>query len=275
MVDVVILGSGTPNPDPDRAGAAVAVVGDAGWVLVDCGRGATLRAISAGLDLTALVAVLITHHHSDHLSDLSTLATARWSAGGVTPLHVVTPEGPAASYATRCLDAFDDDCFRAQAAPACGPRPRILVSAFEPPTTVTGVFDADGWRVRTALVDHHPVEPAVGYRIDRDSAGVAVSGDTRVCDGVRALATGADVIVHEALLSDRVSPGLLAWNASARSVGELAAAVRPGTLVLTHLIPAPATPADEAAYLADVRAGGFFGRTLVARDLLRMAVSTV
>jgi ribonuclease Z len=100
-----------------------------------------------------------------------------------------------------------------------------------------------------------------------------VSGDTRVCDGVRSLASGAHVVVHEALLARRVSSALVTWNASAEAVGALAALVRPTTLVLTHLIPAPVTDDDHAAYLEDVRHGGFHGHTIVAHDLTRVNVS--
>jgi ribonuclease Z len=272
MVSVVVLGSGTPNPDPGRAGSAIAVVDDDAWVLVDCGRGATLRAITAELDLTRLAGVLLTHHHSDHVSDLATLAIARWAAGGTTPLLVVAPAGPASTFAARCLDAFDDDCFQRQAAPEAGPRPTTEVQTFAPTDGATAVRDADGWIVRSALVDHHPIEPAVGYRVERAGAVVMVSGDTRVCDGVRTLSAGAHVIVHEALLADRVSLGLLDWNASAESVGALAATIRPQTLALTHLIPAPACAADEQAFRDDVRRGGFDGCTIVARDLLRIEI---
>ncbi|MEZ5343683.1 MAG: hypothetical protein R2706_20290 [Acidimicrobiales bacterium] len=130
-----------------------------------------------------------------------------------------------------------------------------------------------GWVIRTALVDHHPIEPAVGYRVERSGVTVMVSGDTCVCDGVRTLAAGADVIVHEALLAARVSPALLTWNASAESVGELAALTQPTTLVLTHLIPAPVTNDDESAYVVDVRRGGFDGDTVVARDLTTIHVT--
>jgi ribonuclease Z len=157
--------------------------------------------------------------------------------------------------------------------PGAGPRPRIEVHRFAPTGDVTTVLDTQGWTLRTALVDHHPVEPATGYRIERSGVAVMVSGDTCVCDGVRALAHGAQVVVHEALLGERVSSALLTWNASAESVGALAALVRPTTLVLTHLIPAPITEDDDAAYLADVRRGGFDGRTIVARDLSRVHVS--
>ncbi|MEP7112536.1 MAG: MBL fold metallo-hydrolase [Ilumatobacteraceae bacterium] len=266
----MILGSGTPNPDPERAGSSVAVVDGASWLMVDCGRAATQRALSAGLDLTTVVAVLITHHHSDHLSDLATLATTRWCAGATTPLTVVAPTGPATTFAGTCLDAFADQAFHHQAPASGGSRPSIEVVAFDASAEVTEVLDADGWSGSSVLVDHHPVKPAVGYRIQRGGIRVVISGDTTVCDGIRLLADGANVLVHEALLSQRVSVSLLDWNASARSVGELAAATQPQTLIITHLIPSPTTADDEQAYLDEVREGGFAGPTLVAHDLLRL-----
>lgn len=122
------------------------------------------------------------------------------------------------------------------------------------------------------LVDHHPVEPAVGYLVEHGGARVAISGDTAVCHGMRGLAHDVDMLVHEALLSSRVPPALLEWNAAARAVGELAAQALPHLLVLTHLIPAPTSPADERAYVDEVRAGGFDGSTIVARDLLRIPI---
>ena len=269
---MVVLGSGTPNPDPDRAGPAVAVVEGSSWVLVDCGRGSTQRALSAGLDLAAVVAVLITHHHSDHVSDLATLAVARWTAGAIGPLRVVAPAGPSAVYARRCLDAFTDQAFYGQAVPSAGARPLITVDEFIGDHDLATVLARDGWHAASVLVDHHPVEPAVGYVIERNNARVGISGDTAVCEGVRRLAEGADVLVHEALLTARVPASLLEWNASARSVGELAAITQPDTLVLTHLLPTPRTVEDEEAFLDEVRETGFAGTTVVARDLLRIAV---
>jgi ribonuclease Z len=271
VVDVVVLGSGTPNPTPERAGSALAVVDGRGWVLVDCGRAATQRALEAGLDLTAVLAVFLTHHHSDHLSDLATFATTRWTAGAVDALRVIAPAGPAAGYAEACLSIFDDQSFHGQARPPSGSRPRIDVAAFTFGEDVGTVFADDGWTVSSALVDHHPIEPAVGYRIERAGATVAVSGDTAVCDGMHRLAAGADVLVHEALLTAAVSPGLLEWNASARRVGELAASTRTRQLVLTHLLPAPATPDEEDAFVVEAREGGYGGPVFVARDLLHVS----
>jgi ribonuclease Z len=77
--------------------------------------------------------------------------------------------------------------------------------------------------------------------------------------------------VHEALLTAAVSPGLLEWNAGARSVGELAAATRIRQLVLTHLLPPPATPDEEDAFVVEAREGGYGGPVYVARDLLHVS----
>jgi ribonuclease Z len=122
------------------------------------------------------------------------------------------------------------------------------------------------------LVDHHPVAPAVGYLVEADGARVAVSGDTAVGDGMRALARDVDVLVHETLHPALVPDDLLTWNAGADAVGALAAATSPATLVLTHLLPAPVTPDHEQSYLAAVRRGGYDGPTVVARDLARIPV---
>jgi ribonuclease Z len=271
---VIVLGSGSPVPEPTRGGPALAVVADHEWILVDCGRAATQRAIDADLDLTLVVAVAITHHHSDHLSDLATLATTRWTAGAQTPLTVLVPSGPAASFADQCLASFDDQCFYSQAPATAGPRPVIATHRFDGSARVQPVYSSADWTISSALVDHHPVEPAVGYLLEHEGHRVAVSGDTVVCDAMHELAQDVDVLVHEALLSRRVAADLLTWNASARTVGELAARTRPKTLVLTHLIPAPRSPDEERAYVEDVRTGGFEGRVVVARDLLQLDMET-
>jgi ribonuclease Z len=274
MARVTVLGSGSPVPEPKRAGSAVAVVGDRDWVLVDCGRAVTQRAIDAGLDLTSVVALAVTHHHSDHISDLATFATTRWTAGAGTALTVLAPSGPTALFVEGCLDAFDDQSFYGQAPESAGPRPTINTLPFDGSRHVDVVYSSAGWTVSSVLVDHHPIERAVGYLVEHRGRRVAISGDTAVCDAMDELTQGVDVLVHQALLPGRVSAGLLDWNASARAVGELAARTAPRTLVLTHLIPAPNSPSEERKYVDEVRAGGFAGRVLVANDLLEIEIET-
>jgi ribonuclease BN (tRNA processing enzyme) len=110
----------------------------------------------------------------------------------------------------------------------------------------------------------------VGYRVQVESVSVTVSGDTAVCDGMHRLAERVDVLVHEAVLSSAASASLLAWNAGAVSVGQLASAAGVGTLVLTHLLPAPTDAAGNQAYVDEARSGGWTGPLHVAHDLLRL-----
>jgi ribonuclease Z len=269
MVDVILLGTGTPMVDAARCGSGTAIVDAAGWLLVDCGRGVPQRIAEAGLDVSLLRAVLLTHHHSDHISDLATLATLRWCDGTSDPLIVVAPDGPCARFAATCLDPFDHTAFHGQATPAAGPHPTIAVHAFSAPSSPDSVYEDDRFEVSSALVDHHPIEAAVGYRIDVSGYVVTVSGDTAVCKGVEELAEGSDLLIHEAVLASAASSKLLAWNASAESVGALAKRANVRHLVLTHLLPPPQSADDEAGFVADARRGGFVGPITVARDLLR------
>jgi ribonuclease Z len=273
---ICLLGTGTPMPDPHRCGSGTAIIDrpTGAWLLVDCGRGVTQRAMEAGLDLGALRAVLLTHHHTDHISDLATLAITRFVGGAATPLRVVVPEGPCRRFAEACLDAYDDQAFYSQRDAGSSARPEIDVEAFAAGASLTTVVDDHPWTVGSVLVEHHPIEAAVGYRIDDGTAVLAVSGDTTACPGVAQLADHADVLVHEALRSDLVSRAALEWNASARSVGALAAAASVRHLVLTHLLPAPAGPADERAFVDEARQGGYGGPISIAHDLDRLDLPT-
>jgi ribonuclease Z len=240
--------------------------------MIDAGRAATQRAIDAGLQLADLVAVFVTHHHSDHLSDLPTEAITRWVAGATDPLKVIAPQGASSRFAGRCLDAFDDDCFHAQADAGVPSRPSIVVHDFVASNDLVSVWAHAGWQISSVLVDHHPVAPAVGYRVHVDDVSVAVSGDTAVCDGMRTLAHCVDMLVHETVLTAAASAEMLAWNAGAVSVGALARAAQVRTLVMTHLLPAPAAPRHEQKYIDEVRSGGWHGPVHVAHDLLRLTI---
>ncbi len=272
MFEVVMLGTGTPIADPRRAGSGTALVGPSGWLLVDCGRGVTQRAIEAGLDLTAIEAVLLTHHHSDHISDLATLAIARWSAGAADPLVVVAPDGPCTAFAEHCLDAFDDQAFYSQAPSEAGSRPAIEVQPFVPTLSQAEVARLGSWSITSVLVDHHPIEAAVGYRVSDGSHAVALSGDTAACEGMAQLARGVDLLIHEALNANEVRGGLLDWNASAESVGALAQRAGVTKLVLTHLLPPPQTDEAEQQFVNQANAGGFQGPISIAVDLMRLSL---
>ena len=94
MIEVTLLGTGTPLPDPHRAGPATLVRAGSKTFLVDAGRGVVMRAAAAGSGANQLTAVLLTHLHSDHITDLGDLVTTRWiTTFEPSPLIVVGPPG--------------------------------------------------------------------------------------------------------------------------------------------------------------------------------------
>lgn len=273
---VVITGTGSPVPSPDRAGPGVLVrVGDLA-LQFDVGRSTVQRLAGAGLWPTDLDAVFLTHHHSDHVVGLADLVLTRWvmdRTDEVSALPVVAPAGPTTEFAQRVLDGWEADIDVRRSHSARRTSPTIAVEAFEVPANPTEVWASGGVRVLSIGVRHEPVPGAVGYRIETPGGIVAISGDTRVCDEVATLAEGADVLVYEAMRFEPIEalPAhrrfILDYHADTRLIGRQAAELGIETLVLTHLLPAPETDTDKGAFAEDVRAAGFEGSVIVADDL--------
>ncbi len=273
---VVITGTGTPVPSPDRAGPGVLVRIDDLALQFDVGRSTVQRLARAGLWPTGLDAVFLTHHHSDHVVGLADLVMTRWimdRTDDVPALPILAPEGPTARFASSVLTGWEADIDIRRWHSGRGTAPGVDVASFPTPTEPTEVWSTDGVRVLATGVRHEPVTGAVGYRIETPDGVVAISGDTRVCDEVAELARDADVLIHEAMRFEPIEAlpphrrFILDYHADTRLLGRLAGDANVGTLVLTHLLPAPETPAEEQKFVNDVRAGGFEGRLIVAKDL--------
>src|SRR5687767_14240886 len=76
-IEVVLLGTGNPLPDRDRAGAATLVRAGGRTLLVDVGRGVCMR-LAAGVLPLMVDGVFLTHLHSDHICDLNDVVTTHW-----------------------------------------------------------------------------------------------------------------------------------------------------------------------------------------------------
>ncbi|HEY6213493.1 MAG TPA: MBL fold metallo-hydrolase, partial [Vicinamibacterales bacterium] len=94
LLEVILLGTGFPRPDPARASAANAIVAGDKWFVVDAGRGATMRIAATDLKYANLKAVFLTHLHSDHIAGLPDLFDTSWQFGRKTvPLELYGPPG--------------------------------------------------------------------------------------------------------------------------------------------------------------------------------------
>ncbi len=278
---VTITGTGCPIPDPERAGPGVLVRHDDLTLQFDAGRSTVQRLAGADVWVPDLTAVFITHHHSDHVIGLADVVLTHWimdRTDSVSPLPIVAPSGPAASFVSRLLDEWEDDIAVRASHAGRDTRPAFDFLPFEIPHQPTEVWRRGDVIVSAGQVRHEPCPNSVGYRIDTPDGSVAITGDTRVCDEVAELAEGVDVLVYEAMRFshfDDLPPRrryITDYHADTRLIGAQAAALNVPTLVLTHLIPSPVTEAERQLFVDEVRSGGFEGELVVADDLFTVAV---
>jgi ribonuclease Z len=268
-MQVVILGSGSPIPAPDRAGPSTLVRTSAGDLLFDAGRGVLLRATGVQSGALAFRAVFLTHLHSDHTTDLNDLITTRWAMSfGPNPLVVFGPVGTGELVAATEGMLELDIGYRLAHHGDLDWRPGTVVTE----VTEGVVFQEGDVRVIAAPTDHAPVQPTVGYRVEDGARSVVIAGDTVPCEGLDRLAAGADVLVHTVVRRDQIEalglPRLIDVLDYHSAVGDAAStAERAGvaTLVLTHMVP-PVQPGREQEWIEQA-ASVFAGEIVLADDL--------
>jgi ribonuclease Z len=280
-ITVVLLGTGNPRPAV-RGGPAILVQGGGRTLLFDAGRGAEERlfARDAGSKIDAL---FLTHLHSDHTVGIPDLWLTGWLFGRTAPLRIYGPAGTESL--CRGLErayAFDVRIRRDvdEKLPARGADldPRELGDA--------AVVSEGGLRVTAFLVDHGPVKPALGYRIDAGGRSVVLSGDTRPSENLVKFARGTDVLIHEVIVPDAERGGaassfsreqrerIIAHHTTPEQAGEIFAKVKPKLAVYSHIVPSFATASDLVAPTRKTYSGplevGEDGTTIEVGDSVRV-----
>lgn len=286
---VVLCGTGSPLPDPKRAGPCSAVIVDGKMFVVDIGGGAVRKLGLMGLDLGATEALFLTHFHSDHIDGMGELMLLRWAGGGRTlPLPVIAPEGVESVVEGLDMAYATDVTYRVahhgeKTVPPSGAggiaRPFVL------PETGAElvVYDHDGVKVTAFAVEHEPVSAAVGYRFDYKGRSVVFSGDTSKSVAVEKACNGCDILVHEVLNTEMVAltqtamkkagrPGpekimsdIPDYHTSPVQAGETAQAAKAKMLVFTHIIPAVPVDYLKSYYLKGVD-DAYDGKIVLGED---------
>ena len=249
---VVLLGTGTPVPDPDRSGPATVIAVDDRAYLIDFGPGVIRRAEAAALrgvrsvEPGNLTVAFATHLHSDHTAGYSDLILSGWTSGRKIPLEVYGPSG---------LQAMTEHILQAY---------RIDIetrTSPDGPMRDAGRFP-DGWKVNahdiksgviykdekvtvTAFATKHAME-SYGYRFDTPDRSIVISGDTNPIDATIKACNGCDVLVHEAQpiqllakMPTSIQSFVEKYHTTTQQLAELATKARPKLLVIYHTISFP------------------------------------
>lgn len=244
-VQVVMLGTGTPLPDPERSGPSIAVVvGNHGY-LFDAGTGVVRRAAAAtnqkgiaGLEPRILRVAFLTHLHSDHTLGLPDLILTPWTMGRTEPLELWGPKGTR-TMVEHILAAYREDiAIRStslEGSNATGYK--VNVHEIEP----GDVYKDGNVTVKPFLVKHGEWKQALGYRIEALGRVIVYSGDTSPTESIVENCHGCDYLIAEAytlssfnLISPRWQAYRRAYHTSTRELADIAARAKPRLLILTH-----------------------------------------
>lgn len=276
-LSAAFCGTGSPLPDRQRAGPCLLVVAGRHIFVFDAGGGAAATINNMGFKASSIEAVFLTHFHSDHIDGLGALALQHWVQHASTaPLPLYGGEG-----VDRVANGFNeayaiDSTYRtahhgAGVAPPSGfglAAHSFFIAADQQSTTV---YDNDGVRIVAFNVDHGPVHPAFGYRVDYAGRSVTISGDTAPSPNLVAMAQNTDLLVHEALsptLVDIIADDAAAdgqaglskimhdiqnYHSTPTQAADAAKAAHAHALALTHIVPPLPIQIMEGPFLADAR----------------------
>jgi ribonuclease Z len=282
-------GTGSPLPDREHAGPCTAVVAGGRLFIFDVGEGATETLALMGLQPAHVEAVFLTHFHSDHIDGLGGLAVQRWAtAASTTPIPLYGGEG-VERLANGLREAYAlDTTYRiahhgAAVVPPGGEGYAAHPFAIPDGQESAVVFDDGGVRITAVAVDHGPVRPAFGYRVDYQGRSIVISGDASPSPSVVRASQGADLLIHEALspelvgimetaLRERGMTGIAQifhdipdYHTAPAPAADMAEEADVGALALTHLIPPLPVSIMEGPFLGDARRR-FDGPLWLVRD---------
>ncbi len=263
---IILLGTGTPNAEPSRSGAAIAIVVNDVPYLFDFGPGVIRRANAASISIKDLEITFLTHLHSDHTAGYPDLIFTPWVLGRDKPLKVFGPPG-IELMTTNILEAYQEDI-------------NERINGLEPINQVgykveveeieTGmIYQDDNIEVEAFNVKHGSWK-AVGYKIHSPDRTIAISGDTAPFEEMIEVYKNCDVLIHEVYSVEGLKTRSKDWqkyhvnvHTSSHELAEIASIVKPKLLILYHQL---LWGVKEKELLTEIKEG-YNGKVVSGKDL--------
>ena len=250
---VTLLGTSSPSPSIERFGMSTLVEAGEHRLLFDCGRGAIQRLLQLGPDYPRVDRLFLTHLHSDHIVGIPDLWLTAWIMGRRTAFKVWGPDG-ATDMMGHLERAYEADIHIRRDLDELLPQSGIDVEVQD----IAEGFEYTLGDVRVVVfdVDHRPVTPAFGYRIEYKGKVVVLSGDTRPCDNLVKYGQGADLLVHEIIapeaflkratqMTEHHRQAVIEHHTTPSQAGEIFSRINPKLAVYSHVIGGPIAGYEE------------------------------
>ena len=290
---IYVCGAGSPLPDPKRGGTCIAVLAGDHAFIFDAGSGGSRTLSQMRFPWAKVQRVFITHYHSDHIDGLGEIMLQNWVAGQRTePLPISGPPGiktiVGGFVAAYELDRdYRVDHHGEQLVNSSGFGARAI--EFDLAESPISVYQSDGVKITAFEVNHEPVLPAVGYKIEYGGRTVVISGDTIFHENVLAASNQVDVLLHEALNPEMISAlsdvlkkqgadnlsqlmaDTLSYHTSPVEAAQLAQQAEARELVLYHIAPPLQISFLNILFLDGV-SDAYDGKVTIAEDGLLISL---